>query len=253
MQPWHGSPPIRCRARVVGYLARNNLPAQAAMGWRRAGASTGQARRCCRCAGDAPEGSDAVSITGAFAGIAETGTLVMAWPRSPCDPQPAADTHVVVLCGDIVGGYEDVWARLRARYGRTACRAPSTRSPARHARETSSRPSSSARTDRDACTSWSCANERRRRRTARPAAGRIARRRHQRHPRDRAVARSDRQTSGKRAPRILGSDRAPSRRTATSAIGAPWWQSASAAHTLRRHRPGRPQRRPGRRCCPKLC
>ena len=29
------------------------------------------------------------------------------------------DTHIVVLCeADIVSGYEDVWARLRARYGK---------------------------------------------------------------------------------------------------------------------------------------
>ena len=106
---------------VVGYLARNNLPAQAAM-------APGDELACYDWAGQKmlslrkgrAEGSDAVSITGAFAGIAETGTLVMAsGPDHPVTLNLLPDTHVVVLCeNDIVGGYEDVWARLRARYGK---------------------------------------------------------------------------------------------------------------------------------------
>ena len=63
-----------------------------------------------------------VVITGAFAGIAETGTLVMvSGPDHPVTLNLLPDTHIVVLReGDIVGGYEDVWARLRARYGKDA-------------------------------------------------------------------------------------------------------------------------------------
>ena len=66
------------------------------------------------------EGSDHVSITGAFAGIAETGMLVMAsGPDHPVTLNLLPDTHIVVLReGDIVGGYEEVWARLRERYGK---------------------------------------------------------------------------------------------------------------------------------------
>src|SRR5258708_21629877 len=66
------------------------------------------------------EGSDHVSLTGAFAGIAETGTLVMAsGPDHPVTLNLLPDTHIVVLReADIVGGYEEVWTRLRARYGK---------------------------------------------------------------------------------------------------------------------------------------
>jgi len=106
---------------VTGYLARNNLPARAAMApsplldrydW------TSQKMLSLR--RGRGEGSDQVSITGAFAGIAETGTLVMAsGPDHPVSLNLLPDTHVVVLReADIVGGYEDVWERLRARYGK---------------------------------------------------------------------------------------------------------------------------------------
>jgi L-lactate dehydrogenase complex protein LldG len=108
-------------AEVASYLARNNLPASAAMApapdldrydW------SGQKMLTLR-RGRA-EGSDQVSITGAFAGIAETGTLVMAsGPDHPVTLNLLPDTHIVVLReSDVVGGYEDVWARLRARYGK---------------------------------------------------------------------------------------------------------------------------------------
>ena len=94
------------------------------------------------------EASDHVSITGAFAGIAETGTLVTAsGPEHPVTLNLLPDTHIVVLReGDIVGGYEDVWGACARATARTACRAPSTPSPAPRAPATSSRRSSSAPT-----------------------------------------------------------------------------------------------------------
>ena len=106
---------------VAAYLARNNLPAQAAMApsplldafdW--ASQPMLSLRR------GAGRGSDQVSITGAFAGIAETGTLVMAsGPDHPVSLNLLPDTHVVVLReADIVGGYEEVWVKLRERYGK---------------------------------------------------------------------------------------------------------------------------------------
>ena len=108
-------------AEIVSYLARNNLPAQAAIApspqldaydW--AGQRMLSLRR------GRGEAADQVSITGAFAGIAETGTLVMtSGPEHPVTLNLLPDTHVVVLReADIVGGYEDVWARLRERYGK---------------------------------------------------------------------------------------------------------------------------------------
>jgi len=110
-------------AEVAGYLARNNLPASAVMApspqldryaW---GSQKMLSLRRGR-----PEASDQVSITGAFAGIAETGTLVMtSGPEHPVSLNLLPDTHVVVLReADIVSGYEDVWARLRDRYGKNA-------------------------------------------------------------------------------------------------------------------------------------
>ena len=113
--------PDQVAAEVVNYLARSNLPAEAVRApdadldrfdW--AGQKMLSLRK------GRAEGTDHVSITGAFAGIAETGTLVMAsGPDHPVTLNLLPDTHVVVLNeSDIVGGYEDVWARLRARYGK---------------------------------------------------------------------------------------------------------------------------------------
>ena len=42
-------------------------------------------------------------------------------PDHPVSLNLLPDTHVVVLReGDIVSGYEEVWQRLRARYGKNA-------------------------------------------------------------------------------------------------------------------------------------
>ena len=106
---------------VTAYLARNNLPANVAMApspllevydW--ASQKMLSIRR------GRGEGSDQVSVTGAFAGIAETGTVVMAsGPDHPVSLNLLPDTHVVVLReADVVAGYEDVWGRLRERYGK---------------------------------------------------------------------------------------------------------------------------------------
>ena len=106
---------------VTAFLARNNLPATVAMapsplleGYNWASEKMLSIRR------GRGEGGDQVSITGAFAGIAETGTVVMAsGPDHPVSLNLLPDTHIVVLReGDIVSGYEDVWMRLRERYGK---------------------------------------------------------------------------------------------------------------------------------------
>lgn len=108
-------------AEVAAYLARNNLPAKAAIApspeldrldWR--------TQPMMELKRGKAEGSDMVAITGAFAAIAETGTLVMAsGPEHPVTLNLLPDTHIVVLNEtDIVGDYEEVWQRLRARYGK---------------------------------------------------------------------------------------------------------------------------------------
>ena len=59
--------------------------------------------------------SDLVSVTPAFAGVAETGTLVtFSSSGHPTTLNFVPDYHVVVLRhSQIVGAYEDVWDRLR--------------------------------------------------------------------------------------------------------------------------------------------
>lgn len=100
---------------VAAHLREHNLPAEAAiaphaaldtMPWQ--GSALTLSRR-------AAQGDDAVGITHAFAGIAETGTLMMAsGPDSPATLNFLPPTHIVVLHeADLVGGYEDAWQRLR--------------------------------------------------------------------------------------------------------------------------------------------
>ncbi|MFQ5995634.1 MAG: lactate utilization protein C [Acidiferrobacterales bacterium] len=64
----------------------------------------------------AAQREDHVSITDAFAGIAETGTLVLvSSPQSPTTLNFLPDVHIVVLRhNQIVAHIEDVWAKLRA-------------------------------------------------------------------------------------------------------------------------------------------
>jgi L-lactate dehydrogenase complex protein LldG len=101
---------------VTRYLADNNLPAEVVMApdaaldtypW-------GDHRLLTIRRGKA-EDSDAVSVTGAFAGIAETGTLMLvSGADTPTTLNFLPDTHIVVLRADqIVGPYEDAWDRLR--------------------------------------------------------------------------------------------------------------------------------------------
>ena len=96
------------------------------------------------------EEPDAVSVTAAFGGVAETGTLVLvSGGDSPTTLNFLPENHIVVLWADrITGDYEAQWSALRERYGAAPCRARSTWSPARRAAPISSRPSSSAPTAR---------------------------------------------------------------------------------------------------------
>jgi L-lactate dehydrogenase complex protein LldG len=62
------------------------------------------------------EDSDAAGITGAFAAIAETGTLMLiSGADTPTRNNFLPDTHIVVLrASEVVACYEDGWDRLRA-------------------------------------------------------------------------------------------------------------------------------------------
>ena len=63
-------------------------------------------------------GDDLVSVTGAFAAVAETGTLaLLSGPTSPTTLRYLPDDHIVVIRqSQIVAYIEDVWRQLRAQY-----------------------------------------------------------------------------------------------------------------------------------------
>ena len=65
------------------------------------------------------EATEAVSLSHAFAAIAETGTLMMpSGPERPNTLNLLPDTEIVLLrASRIVGAYEEAWDRLRAETG----------------------------------------------------------------------------------------------------------------------------------------
>jgi L-lactate dehydrogenase complex protein LldG len=105
---------------VAALLRQHNLPMQirrgddprlATLPWHKAGTlevTTG-----------ASDGHQLVSVSHAFAGVAETGTLVMAsGPDNPTTLNFLPDTHIVVVdAKDVAGDYETVWARVRETFG----------------------------------------------------------------------------------------------------------------------------------------
>ena len=107
-------------AAVADYLASENLPARlrvspdpelTGLPW--------HSRPLIEISTGRSEGNDAVSLCQAEAGIAETGTLMMAsGPASPTTLNFLPETEIVLIpAEDVVGGMEEAWARLRARHG----------------------------------------------------------------------------------------------------------------------------------------
>ncbi len=105
---------------IADYLRDHNLPAGFCMGederlqnlpWEKARAleiKTGPS-----------DGEDAVGVSHAFGGIAETGTLLLVSGKdNPTTINFLPETHVVVVRSrDIDGDYESLWSRLRKEYG----------------------------------------------------------------------------------------------------------------------------------------
>jgi L-lactate dehydrogenase complex protein LldG len=105
---------------VAALLRRHNLPMQvrrgddprlAALPWDR--------ERTLEVSTGASDGHQLVSVSHAFAGVAETGTLVMAsGTDNPTTLNFLPDTHIIVVeAKDIAGDYETVWARVRETFG----------------------------------------------------------------------------------------------------------------------------------------
>jgi L-lactate dehydrogenase complex protein LldG len=67
----------------------------------------------------ASDGSDPVSFSHAFGGVAETGTLVLlSGLDNPTTLNFLPDTEIVMVSADdVAGDYETVFARIRERYG----------------------------------------------------------------------------------------------------------------------------------------
>jgi L-lactate dehydrogenase complex protein LldG len=107
-------------AEVADFLRRHNLPMAARRGadprlagipWERAGTleiSTG-----------APDPKMLSSVSHAFGGVAETGTLVLtSGADNPTSLNFLPDNHIVVIdAKDVAGDYESVWQRLREKFG----------------------------------------------------------------------------------------------------------------------------------------
>lgn len=102
---------------VADYLAGHNLPSEVKVAPDAAlDAIPWSKRPTLTVARGKAEDSDLSSVTGAVAGVAETGTLMLAsGPGSPTTLNFLPDNHIVILRADqIVGPYEDAWDRLRA-------------------------------------------------------------------------------------------------------------------------------------------
>jgi L-lactate dehydrogenase complex protein LldG len=107
-------------ALVKNYLSRHNLPAEARLApdSRITGLDWASQPLLSTSVGGT-DGSHPISVTGAFAGVAETGTLALtSGAPAPTLLNFLPETHIVVLdAKDLAGSYEELWARLKAQYG----------------------------------------------------------------------------------------------------------------------------------------
>ena len=102
---------------VADFLSSQNLPARLVMTPDpKLDAVPWDARPMLELRRGIAEDSDAAGITGAFAAVAETGTLMLiSGPDTPTRNNFLPDTHIVVLrASEVVACYEDGWDRLRA-------------------------------------------------------------------------------------------------------------------------------------------
>lgn len=107
-------------AEVANYLRQHNLPAALRMGDDPLLAGLAWNRTAIEVKRGPSDGTDAVGLSHAVAGVAESGTLVLASGNdNPTTINFLPETHIVVVrAEDVAGDYEAVWDRLRARYGR---------------------------------------------------------------------------------------------------------------------------------------
>jgi L-lactate dehydrogenase complex protein LldG len=107
-------------AAVAALLRQHNLPLQVRHGDdARLAALPWSKERALEVSTGPSDGHQLASVSHAFAGVAETGTLVMAsGPDNPTTLNFLPDTHIVVVdAKDIAGDYETVWQRVRDIFG----------------------------------------------------------------------------------------------------------------------------------------
>ena len=105
---------------VAAFLAAQNLPSELVMAPHpELRAMPWDEKPLLRVREGRAEASDLVSVQHAFAGIAETGTLMLpSAPERPATLNLLADTAIVVLrASRVVGPYEDAWDLLRRERG----------------------------------------------------------------------------------------------------------------------------------------
>jgi len=108
-------------AAVAAYLRAKNLPAAVRMGGdARLTALPWQQETTLEIRRGPSDGDDEVAVSHAYAGVAETGTLVMvSGPDNPTTLNFLPEHHIVVVnAADIGGDMETALARVRAQYGR---------------------------------------------------------------------------------------------------------------------------------------
>lgn len=106
-------------AAVADYLRAHNLPAIVRVGADPMFAAGAWSSSQIELKRGASDGSDAVGLSHAFAGVAETGTVVLlSGSDNPTTINFLPETHMVVVnAADIAGDYETAFDRIRARYG----------------------------------------------------------------------------------------------------------------------------------------
>jgi L-lactate dehydrogenase complex protein LldG len=106
---------------VADYLAAQNLPGSLIMAPHPAlRAIPWAVRPMLEIREGRAQGSDMVSVQHVFAGIAETGTMMLpSAPERPVTLNLLADTEIAVLqASRILGAYEEAWDLLRAELGK---------------------------------------------------------------------------------------------------------------------------------------
>jgi L-lactate dehydrogenase complex protein LldG len=106
-------------AEIARYLRDHNLPASLRLGTDPRLAALPFQDTALEISVGRSLGHDLNALSHAFAGVAETGSLILtSGADNPTSLNFLPDNHIVVIQGaDIVGDYETVWQRIRAHFG----------------------------------------------------------------------------------------------------------------------------------------